>query len=410
MNAPAAEHGRPTEPLVNWPRLTADMDARGVDVVVAGSAANVTYLSDYWSLSQWARPSAQAFAVARRGEQRDVQVITSAGGADLVGRPEAVPPTRLAAAGSFPCFETDGSGVVDGETASFKEALTVSSPGRSVEEVLVEVLDGMGDVTVAIEGRGLAAELYRTLRTALPRIRFVDAGPILARTRAIKTEREIGLLRRAAQITEEAIGAAFGSFRSGMSERELLRTYLGELVRRDALPLFTALNTGPRSALPNGQAADRVPGAGELVRIDGGCRYGVYASDIARMAVVGEPDAKQKAYYSAAVAGLEAAIETAGPGVPAAACFDAAVNTVREAGIAHYERGHCGHGIGIENYDVPTVTPGSDDVLQPGMVICLETPYYEIGWGGVQAEDTLLITETGVERFTHQPADLVVVG
>jgi len=44
------------------------------------------------------------------------------------------------------------------------------------------------------------------------------------------------------------------------------------------------------------------------------------------------------------------------------------------------------------------------------MVICLETPYYELGWGGVQAEDTLVVTDNGAERFTTQPAELVPVG
>jgi Xaa-Pro aminopeptidase len=44
------------------------------------------------------------------------------------------------------------------------------------------------------------------------------------------------------------------------------------------------------------------------------------------------------------------------------------------------------------------------------MVVCLETPYYELGWGGIQAEDTLVVTNTGVERFTEQPVNLVAVG
>jgi Xaa-Pro aminopeptidase len=403
MTTPATQK---PEALANWPRLTELMAASEVDVLLAGTAANVTYLSDYWSLSQWTRPSAQAFAVARRGDRRDVHVIAPAGNADLVGRAGALPPTGLSVAGRFVCHDTGEPGRLDGESEGFRAALATAAPGRSADDLLIEVLHGLGAVTLAVEASCLTAQRQAALHAALPRVRLVSADPILAGARAVKTRREIDVLRRAAQITEAAIGSTFRQARGGWSERELQRRYLAGIADRDATPLFTALTTGERSALPNGQATGRVAAAGDLVRFDGGCRYGLYASDIARMAVVGTPTAKQRAYYAAVVAGLEAAIETAGPGVPAARCFDAAVRAVRAAGIRHYDRSHCGHGIGIENYDLPSVTPDSRHVLEPGMVICLETPYYELGWGGVQAEDTLLVTETGVERFTHQPAEL----
>ncbi|MGH9138071.1 MAG: M24 family metallopeptidase, partial [Acidimicrobiales bacterium] len=108
--------------------------------------------------------------------------------------------------------------------------------------------------------------------------------------------------------------------------------------------------------------------------------------------------------------GLEAAVAAAGPGVPCRDVFHAAMDVVRAEGIPHYERNHCGHGIGIENYDFPHITPTSKEVLQPGMVICLETPYYELGWGGLQVEDTFAVTQDGLERFTTVPDTLLPIG
>ena len=66
-----------------------------------------------------------------------------------------------------------------------------------------------------------------------------------------------------------------------------------------------------------------------------------------------------------------------------------------------------GHGIGLDGYEVPALTASSTDVLQPGMVMCIETPYYELGLGGFQVEDTVRVSETGVESFMTLPRELV---
>ena len=86
------------------------------------------------------------------------------------------------------------------------------------------------------------------------------------------------------------------------------------------------------------------------------------------------------------LAGERAAIERMRPGVTVGEIFDTAVRVTREAGIPDYQRHHVGHGIGLEPYDPPTIVAGSEARLEPGMVFCVETPYYEHGWGGVQVD------------------------
>ena len=55
------------------------------------------------------------------------------------------------------------------------------------------------------------------------------------------------------------------------------------------------------------------------------------------------------------------------------------------------------------------IGPHSDTALQPNMVLCLETPFYEIGWGGILTEDTLVVTATGHRCFTTSARELRVV-
>jgi Xaa-Pro aminopeptidase len=95
--------------------------------------------------------------------------------------------------------------------------------------------------------------------------------------------------------------------------------------------------------------------------------------------------------------------------VRAAEVFEAAVAAVQRAGIRHYRRNHVGHGIGLDGYDAPSLSPDSGEVLEEGMVLCVETPYYELGRWGLQVEDMVVVRADGVERLSTSDAGLRVV-
>ena len=42
-------------------------------------------------------------------------------------------------------------------------------------------------------------------------------------------------------------------------------------------------------------------------------------------------------------------------------------------------------------------------------MICVETPYYEMGFAGLQVEDTLVVTSDGVDSFMLSNAKLRVI-
>ncbi len=85
------------------------------------------------------------------------------------------------------------------------------------------------------------------------------------------------------------------------------------------------------------------------------------------------------------------------------------VSAVRQAGLPDYKRHHVGHGLGIEAHEYPTLTATNNVTLEPGMVLCIEAPYYRPGWGGVMTEDTLLVTDSGAESFTHLPREPLII-
>ncbi|HEX7123417.1 MAG TPA: M24 family metallopeptidase, partial [Gemmatimonadaceae bacterium] len=137
--------------------------------------------------------------------------------------------------------------------------------------------------------------------------------------------------------------------------------------------------------------------------------YQGYRSDIARTAVLGRPSAKLAAYYQAMLEGEEAMLAAIRPGIPAEDLFRIAVATVQEAGVPHYRRQHVGHAIGLEVYDALSLAPGVQTPLEAGMTLAVETPYYELGWGGVQVEDLVCVTDDGVRLLNRSSRDLIVL-
>lgn len=404
-----------TEPLVNWPRLHGVLEEADIDVLVASTPTNVTYLSNFWSLSHWSRLSAQCFAVASRSATRDVEVIVPLGNADLISTEPELAPTRVATYGSF--MFSGGSGLADGDLLAEELAVRrlLSDTGRifptAIDALVSAIRNAAGRerARVAVERHGLLDGDFDVLERALPTVSWVHGAQLFREVRAVKTPREVELLRAAAQITDSAAAFALSEAKVGETELDIELRYHTALARQDARPFLTSITSGRRTVLPNGQAGARTIEAGDLLRFDGGVRYGHYAGDLARMAVVGQASVKQHEYYTAIKEGLEEAIGFVRAGVAGSQIHSVAVTATRR-GITSFERSHTGHGIGIENYDLPAISGASSDTLEAGMVICIETPYYEFGWGGIQVEDTLLVTETGYERFTTSPVDLRAIG
>jgi Xaa-Pro dipeptidase len=79
---------------------------------------------------------------------------------------------------------------------------------------------------------------------------------------------------------------------------------------------------------------------------------------------------------------------------------------VQEEGISHYRRHHVGHGWGLEGYNPPLVSPEDDSELKEGMLLCLEAPYYEVGFGGLMVEDIIVVRKGKAQYLTQFSREL----
>jgi len=394
--------------LTNLARLRDVMREQKLDAIVGTCAENVTYLSGFWAMSQWVRRGPQAY-VLHTADGQPGAVVANSGVIDLIADQELwVDDIRRY---GFFQVDVDQTAVLGKEDLRQQQLFQTTAYKGPVEALCAALADrGINSGRIGIDEQGITPQCWDQLRDALPNVQLVRAFALIEKVRAIKMPEEIARLRTAARISCLSVKAALDAARLGMTEQELLRVFNRTTVENDGAPVTNCIGFGERSALSNVQPSPkRALRRGDVIRFDVGCRYKHYRSDISRIGFFGEPPEKIKKYYRALEKGVLRGYEIVKPGLKVSDLFDQVVDTVRREGIPHYQRSHVGHGIGVDGYDPPNIGPGGDAVLEENMVICVETPYYELGFAGLQVEDMLRVTKDGAESLMQLDTSLRVL-
>lgn len=393
--------------LANISRLQELMTRDRLDAVIATCPENVTYLSGFWAMSQWVRRGPQAY-VLFPGDKQPPCIIANSGILDLV--PDQQPwITEIRRYGYFQ-LDVDSSVTLDAADTLQQQLFSSPAENGPVEALVAAMKDkGLTRGTVGLDEMGITPQCMDQLTAALPDVTFVRCFSLFESVRSIKTPGEIDILRQAARNTERAIDAALAIAKEGVSEREMLREFNACLAKHDTAPVVGCIGFGTRSAMINVQPSDRKLKRGDLIRFDVGGRYRHYRSDMSRGASLGEPPRRIAEYYRAVEQGVLRGHEIIKPGLKVSDLFKEVVATVRKAGIPHFKRSHVGHGIGVDGYDPPNIAESSTLVLEENMVVCVETPYYELGFAGVQVEDMIRVTKNGAESLMTLPTALRVL-
>ncbi len=383
-------------------RLTAALEGAGVAALVGATPANLAYIAGYRSLLQASFRGMALYAVFTRGGT--ALVVSAADVPSVAVEGIAVDHVRC-----YGRLVLGPSQRPDETTRRITE--WVRAPAATAADALADALEAL-DVRagrVGLDEDGMSPAAWRRVSERLDPLTVVDGAEALAKARQVKGPWELECLQRALLIAEEGTNELIQALEPGTTEREAARRFAREVLERGAEPHAVLVQFGERTALPWAPPSDRALGRGELVRLDLGCAFKGYYASLGRTAVMGPPDARQQRVFDALHAGLQEAVDTIAPGVPAGRVFEAAIAAVRKAGLPDYDRGQIGHAIGLEPYERPKLAPGSGAALATGMALRVEMPYWEPGWGGVQIKDTVLITSRGHAVLNRSARGLVLL-
>ena len=247
--------------------------------------------------------------------------------------------------------------------------------------------------------------VFDGLRQEIPAAEFVNATPVTAGCRVIKSKTELALMQRAADVTIEAYRAGLTTLREGMTPAEL-RNNIGAAYRALGFQGGVSVSFGKNTAFPHGSTVPQTLHEGDMILLDDGCSVDGYQSDITRAVVFGKPSARQKEIWALERKAQDAALAAAKPGATCESVDAAARKVITDAGFGPGYKlpglpHRTGHGIGLDIHEWTYLVKGNKTRLEPGMCFSDE-PMIVTGEFGVRLEDCMYITDSGVRTFSKQ--------
>ena len=361
------------ETLANVARLRERMEHHRLSAVVARSGQNFTYLSGL------AYPGTLA---------RHLDLTDSVRGVLLVWPRDGEPVVVL-------------NRIAEGLTRrdSWVDRIEVyeaytESPYQRLAQLLKTL--GLARERVGFERNYVSAAHWDEVQRELPHLTMVDCSAMLDEVRWVKTEAEIRLLKKAADLLDDAYLEVFPTIRPGETERAVHSRLIASCLRRGANWAHGILNSS-RNVIPYAGESDGTFERGDVVRTDYVAYLDGYPGHQSRNAVMGKPTAAQARDYRITREIYGRTIDRCRPGVAAGEVYEFVVQDFAKHGWS-YTGQLAGHGVGAWwHQQAPVIARGNPMVLEEGMVLALEPArdYYHI-------QDMIVVRAFGPEWISSK--------
>jgi Xaa-Pro aminopeptidase len=325
-------------------------------------------------------------------------------------------------------------------------------PIDEFDEKLAEILDGPSVLYYAF-GHS-AAEMDQKIIRQLTLMRetnrkpleppqtIIDPTSILHEMRVFKSEAEVEIMQRAADIAAEAHVEAMKTVRPGMNEYEV-EALIEAVFRKhgSAGPSYTSIiGSGANATTLHYISNQDTLRDGDLLLVDAGAEYKGYASDITRtFPINGKFSKAQREIYDLVLKTQMSCVDMVHPGVRLEDLKTHSIEMLTE-GMAklgllegdpaklieekkymQFYMHNLGHFLGIDVHDAGRyyfngesrpAEPGMVMTIEPGLYISPDTSNIPEGFNqdipkqylgiGVRIEDDVLVTEKGARVLTHK--------
>ncbi|NLM17045.1 MAG: aminopeptidase P family protein, partial [Candidatus Riflebacteria bacterium] len=227
--------------------------------------------------------------------------------------------------------------------------------------------------------------------------------------RKIKTPDEKKNLDKAFAIADAAFAELMKIIKPGMTEIEVA-SHLEFFMKTNGshVPSFdTIVASGENSSSPHAKPTSKKIKEGEMVKIDFGATYNGYHSDMTRTIFMGKATKKFKEIYDIVLTAQKKAIDAIKPGVPCKEIDAIAREHIASKGYGKNFGHGLGHAFGLQIHEKPALSQSCEEIVQTGHTCTVEPGIYIEGWGGIRIEDSFLVEEKGLHKFTKTPNKLL---
>jgi len=286
------------------------------------------------------------------------------------------------------------------------EAQTNSSGALDTMKRATDYLQktGFASKRIGIETTFMPMDAGSALRKTLPNAEIKDALVVLERLRLRKSPQELAMLKDSSEKVIDAMLATIAQSGPGTTKAEITETLRREEVNRGLTFEYCLIAAGnSHNRAPSPQRWEE----GDVLSVDSGANYHGYIGDLARMAILGEPDSELEDLLGEIETIQRAAFKPIKAGAMGGEIYAAGEALVAKS-KQHNNLEFLAHGMGLVSHEAPHLTnsgpvPYTDEdaqrPLEAGMVISVETTLKHPSRGFIKLEDTIAVTDTGFEIF-----------
>lgn len=277
-----------------------------------------------------------------------------------------------------------------------------------VEEIK-GLVDDLGIKALGVEENVSYGE-YRSLEELFKGIEFVAVDEAFSKIRAIKTEREISLIKTAQSVTETAFNEILPFIKEGVTEIEIAARLEYIMLKNGCELAFDSIVAfGENGSKPHAHRSERKLRRGEFVTMDFGAKYKGYCSDMTRTVALGAVDERKARAYNAVLEANKLAEKAIKIGEKCCDIDAVARNYLAKFSLDKFFSHSLGHSVGVDIHEMPAFSPRCEEMLKEGMIITVEPGVYLEGDFGLRIEDMALVTKSGAEILTHADKNLIVL-
>lgn len=278
--------------------------------------------------------------------------------------------------------------------------------------------DGAGVLVAAeTDAHFFSPRGYLALTAGLPHARVVDSGELVNWVRLVKSPAEQDMLRAAGRVADSVMSAALTHIAPGRRQCDVVAQIQAAQARGvggtggDYPAIVPMLPTGPRAGTPHLTWSQETFVRGEATTLELAGAHQRYHAPIARTVSLGRPAAQLARCAQVVADGMAAALAALRPGAPARDSHAAFTAVLARHGMSKESR--IGYSIGIgypPDWGEHTVSlrAAEETVLAPGMAFHVILGMWSDDWG-YELSEPVLVTDSGAERLTHQPQELIVI-
>ena len=291
-----------------------------------------------------------------------------------------------------------------------------SNPADELKNILSELSLEKSNLGVEYEAYGLTGRNAIRLNNSL--INFTtlhDKSELISFLRVLKSPAEIVYVKKAAELADKAMDAAWKYAHAGQNESKILAEMQGAIFNGggDYPANEFIIGSGKNALLCRYQSEKRNLDEVDQLSIEWAGTYKHYHSAMFRTIPIGKINDKQKKMYEACDEALKECEKKLKPGNKVGEVFDVHAEVFDKLGYKKSRMNACGYSLGTTfapNWmDWPMLYTGNLYVMRPGNIFFMHMILMDSqNQLAMNLGETYLITSSGNERLGKKKLDLVI--